>query len=284
MQRATAAVVVFFVLILPFAIIWAKEIDEGAGDSPPLGVIDPQLAVVGYSGREKLVYDVSWTGGIKIGELHLDVKKLPEIADGYEIRAFVTTQNGAVDIFYPVEDLHVTRLKGPKKLPYHYEVWQKEGYKYRAHRVTEYDQAKGYIRSMKNDKPAGEYQVDGETNNEFTAFFNSRLMVFDIGRLFMVPTFADKRRVEVVVRPVTRKILEQTIFGPVKTVEIMPVMTFKGLYDKQGDTVIWYTDDECRVPVQVNSKIILGSLTAKLTTYDNPACKRYAKTASQQTP
>jgi hypothetical protein len=284
MQRAIAAAVVFFVLISHFAVVSAGDMNGVAGDSLPLGVIDPQLAAVGYSGREKLVYDVSWTGGIKIGELHLDVKKLPEIDDGYEIRAFVTTKNGAVDIFYPVEDLHVTRLKGPKKLPYHYEVWQKEGYKYRAHRVTEYDQINGYIRSMKNDKPAVEYKVDGETNNEFTAFFNSRLMGFDIGRLFMVPTFADKRRVEVAVRPVTRKILEQTIFGPVTTVEIMPVLTFKGLYDKQGDTVIWYTDDECRVPVQVNSKIIIGSLTAKLTTYDNPACRRYATAVVQRTP
>ncbi len=137
---------------------------------------------------------------------------------------------------------------------------------------------------MKNDKLAGEYQVDGETNNEFSAFFNSRLMAFDIGRFFMVPTFADKRRVEVAVHPVTQENMEQTIFGPVTTVEIMPVMTFKGLYDKQGDTVIWYTDDECRVPVQVNSKIIIGSLTAKLTTYENPACKRYAKAVVQQTP
>ncbi len=115
MQRAIAAAVVFFVLISPFAVIWAEEIDGLATDSPPLGVIDPQLAAVGYSGREKLVYDVSWTGGIKIGELHLDVKKLPEITDAYEIRAFVTTKNGAVDIFYPVEDLHVTRVERTQK-------------------------------------------------------------------------------------------------------------------------------------------------------------------------
>lgn len=281
MQCTKAAVVVFLVLILHLGTTRAEEKEATADDLLPLGIIDPRLATVGYSGKEKLVYDVSWSGGIKIGELHLEVTKLPKIGDGYEIRAFVTTRNGAVDLFYPVEDLHVTRLKGPNKLPYHYEVWQKEGFNYRAHRITEYDQKTGSIRSWKNDKPAGEYQVDGETNNEFTAFFNSRLMVFDIGKSFIVPTFADKRRVKVAVRPVTRKILTETIFGPVKTVEIMPILNFKGLYDKQGDTVIWYTDDECRVPVQVASKIIIGSLTAKLTSYENPACGRYAKAVSQ---
>ncbi len=52
-------------------------------------------------------------------------------------------------------------------------------------------------------------------------------------------------------------------------------MKFSGLYDKRGDTVIWYSDDACRVPVRVNSKLVIGSLTAKLVSYTNPACPSY---------
>ena len=70
-------------------------------------------------------------------------------------------------------------------------------------------------------------------------------------------------------------VLKKTILGSVLTLEVMPVMTFKGLYDKKGDTVIWYTADECRVPVLINSKIVIGSLTAKLAAYENSACTRY---------
>ena len=94
-----------------------------------------------------------------------------------------------------------------------------------------------------------------------------------------MPTFADKKRVEVVVNAISTKRFDETLIGPVTTVEIMPVMTFKGLYDKKGDTVIWYTDDECRVPVMINSKILIGSLTAELTAYENPACSRYPAAA-----
>lgn len=75
--------------------------------------------------------------------------------------------------------------------------------------------------------------------------------------------------------------LEDTIFGPVETIEVMPIMTFRGLYDKQGDTVIWYSDDECRVPMLINSKIVIGSLTAELTGYENPACQRYPSISPQ---
>lgn len=266
-------------LVLAFSAGPAVAGDAAAaveGNAPPYGIIDPALLATGYSGKENLVYDVSWTGGIKIGELHLQINSLAGTADEYEIRATVTTQNAAIDHIYPIKDLHVTRVRGPKRLPYHYEIWQKEGYRYRAHRVIEYNQETGQIRYMKNDKLEGLYQVEGETNNEFTSFFNSRLMDFVVGGRFIVPTFADKKRVEVVVNAISRKHFEETLIGPVTTMEIMPVLTFKGLYDKKGDTVIWYTDDECRVPVLINSKIRIGSLTAELTAYDNPACTRYA--------
>jgi len=271
-------IILFIVLLLPLFAAQADKREEVEIDNSNhlIGVIDQRLLAVGYSGKEKFVYDVSWTGGLKIGELHLEVNGIPQMEGSYEIRAFVTTENGALNLIYPIEDLHVTKVRGPNRLPYHYEVWQKEGYNYRAHRVFEYDQQSGYIRYMKNDKFQGEYQVKGEINNEFSSFFNSRLMPFDIGGLFVVPTFADKRKVNVVVHAVAQKKFEETILGPVSTVEINPVMTFEGLYEKKGDTVIWYTDDECRVPVRINSKIVIGSLTANLTAYENSACELYS--------
>ncbi len=267
-------------LALSISLLSTPALASDAGTSihhkiPQYGIIDPALLATGYSGREKLLYDVSWTGGIKIGELHLQVNSLPDCEDEFEIRATVTTKNAAINLVYPIKDLHVTKVRGPKRLPYHYEIWQQEGYKYRAHRVIEYNQETGAIKYTKNNKLEGLFQVGGETNNEFSSFFNSRLMDFPIGSGFIVPTFADKKRVEVVVNAISIKHFDETLIGPVTAVEIMPVMTFKGLYDKKGDTVIWYTNDECRVPVMINSKILIGSLTAELKAYENPACTRY---------
>lgn len=273
---------VFVLVLLPNLVGSVdKALVANSDEVIPLGEIDPQLLPVGYSGNEKLVYDVSWSGGIKVGELHLEVNSLPGTEDEYEIRARVTTENGPINLIYPIEDLHVTRVRGSKRLPYHYEIWQKEGYNYRAHRIIEFDQDKGYIKYTKNGKLEGEYQVEGEINNEFSSFFNSRLMNFEVGKKFIVPTFADKRRVEVVVHAVAKKMFKDTLIGPVSTVEIMPLMTFEGLYEKKGDTVIWYTDDESRVPVRINSKIVIGSLTAKLVAYENPASKRYPAVRKQ---
>jgi hypothetical protein len=262
-------------LLLP-QLVLAKSLPEGA--------ILSELLSTGYSNGQKLQYDVSWTGGIKIGELHLEINRLTDEGDDvYEIRACVSTKNGPINWVYPINDLHVTKVRGPEMLPFYYEIWQQEGFHYRAHRVLQYDQEKGTINYMKNGKKEGDFTLDGVVNNEFSAFFNSRLMPLEVGRSFVVPTFADKKRVEVEVRPINRERLDETIFGPVDTIEVMPIMTFRGLYDKQGDTVIWYSDDKCRVPVLINSKIRIGSLTAELISYENPACQLYPAVSATET-
>ena len=235
------------------------------------------LLPYGYPEKEILDYDISWTGGVKIGELKLEIRKTEEKDSVFTIKANISTKGGAVHWIYPINDTHITWVRGRDRLPFRYEVWQEEGYNYRAHRITEYDQNNGTVRLWKNEKPEGEYRVDGIVNNEFSSFFNSRLMQLIVGKQIIVPTFADKKRVEVVVNTVAGKLLEKTVVGTVKTLEVMPVMTFKGLYDKEGDTVIWYSDDECRVPVLINSKIVIGSLTAELVGYENTACSRYAQ-------
>jgi Protein of unknown function (DUF3108) len=242
----------------------------------PFGKIVPEIAKIAYSGGEKMIYDISWTGGIKIGELRLEIKKVPKEKETYEILAKVTTDNGMLQYIYPVKDTHITIVKGDERLPVYYEIWQKEGRSYTAHRVTKYEQNEGKVIYKKDGDPKEEFKINGTTYNEFSSFFGSRVMPLEVNKPFKVPTFADDKRNEVVVEPMRKTHLDDTVIGPVDTVEVMPILTFKGLYDKQGDTVIWYTDDACRVPVLINSRIVIGSLTSTLVYYSNPACEKYS--------
>lgn len=275
MIEKIAVCCVLFSLLISNSAVAVEDKKEYDTSLLPLGVIDPALLQIGYSGLEKLQYDVSWTGGIKLGELFLEINVLDALKEEYEIRSRVTTKNGAIHYLYPTEDVHVTKVRGKDRLPFHAEIWQKEGYNYRAHKIVEYDQQKLEVKEIRNNKVNRAHVIKGTTNNEFSAFFNSRLMPFTVGERFIVPTFADHKRAEVVVNTVARKEINGSILGTVQTVEIMPLLTFEGLYEKKGDTVIWYTDDECRVPVKITSKIAVGSLTARLVAYENPACGRY---------
>ena len=236
------------------------------------GVVRPDLLRTIFSGDETMHFAVSWTGGIRIGDLDLELK--PDGKGGRAIHARVS-DFGAFRMFYPVDDLFVTYVGGGRMLPYRYEVLQREGWQgQETRRLTSYDQAGRKVKYRKNDEAAEVLPVAGPVYNEFSSFYITRVMELVPGRPFMVPTFADKKRNEVKVLVTGREEMD-TPYGRVRTVVVMPIMKFKGLYDKDGDTVIWLTDDECRVPVRINSKIAIGSLTATLDGYRNSACERY---------
>ena len=154
----------------------AEEQPADPREGIPFGVMDKELMKIIYSGNEKFRYDVSYTGGLKLGELHLSVDQDEDPKKGLIIHARVTTDNGMFSKIYPIEDIYATRVRGAQRLPYHYEVWQKEGYSYEAHRVFKFRQKKGVILYQHNDKPVEVFKVEMPIQNEFSSFFASRLI------------------------------------------------------------------------------------------------------------
>lgn len=260
--------------ILPVIIIMSLIVIDsrsGFGESFPLGVINPKIAATNQ-GKEQLTYKVSWSGGIKIGELQMNVNKTGENGNRFELNVSVK-DSGLFHLIYPVNDRFRTVVDGVKRLPLRYEVIQKEGKSYTARRYTDYDQQNGRIVYKKNDLEPELFKVEGEVHNEFSSFFVTRLLHLDSDHPVVVPTFADGSRHKVVVRTGKPLRFKKTILGDVNVLPVTPLMKFKGLYDKEGDTTIWLTDDECRIPVRINSKILVGSLTAELVSYSNPFCE-----------
>lgn len=261
-------------LWLPFCLLCSLSgLPVAAAESVPMTmpVADDLIRTI-YSGEEEMHYLVSWSGGIKIGDLFLSVRKAAN-NDGYAIRARVKDY-GLFRLFYPVNDTFTTYVRGALKLPYRYEVEQKEGHgSSTTHRLTLYDQKNLQVRYRKNRGPWKNFILTGPAYNEFSSFFITRALNFT-DELPVVPTFVDKKRHEVAVALLARE-QHKSMFGRINTLKVMPKMDFKGLYDKDGDTVFWLTDDKCRVPVAIHSKILIGSLVAELVEYKNPACPQW---------
>jgi hypothetical protein len=200
----------------------------------------------------------------------MTIRRQPEKADAFEIFAKITDA-GPLELLYPVDDTFSCLVAGPMKLPYLYTVHQKEGFRREIHRLTRYDQANRQVWYQKNKETEQQFDIAGSTYNEFASFIISRALMFREGESIIVPTFADKKRHDVKVMAM-RKEKRATLFGDKKTLVVQPQMQFKGLYEKSGNTTLWLTDDRCRVPVEIHSKIVIGALVAELVEYTNPAC------------
>lgn len=237
--------------------------------------IDPAVMAVIFSGTEDLHYAVSWSGGVKIGDIYLKIQKEKENGDAFTISAKVKDY-GPLELLYPVDDTFTCYVAGPMKLPYRYEVHQKEGFGRETTRLTRYDQANRQVWYQKNRNAEERFEIAGTAYNEFASFIITRALVLREGEPVVVPTFADKKRHEVKVSLIQRE-KRQTVFGETATLMVQPKMEFKGLYEKNGNTVLWITDDRCRVPVEIHSKIVIGSLVAELVEYTNSACPELVK-------
>ncbi len=207
---------------------------------------------------------------MKIGDIYMKIQREKAKDDAFNISAKVKDY-GPLELFYPVDDTFNCFVSGPMKLPYRYEVQQKEGYRKETKRLTHYDQANLLVRYQKNREPEEQFEIAGTVYNEFASFIITRALALQEGADIVVPTFADKKRQEVKVALLQRE-KRQTVFGEKETLKVLPKMYFKGLYEKSGDTILWLTDDRCRVPVEIHSKIAIGSLVAELVEYANSAC------------
>ncbi|MDO5674339.1 MAG: DUF3108 domain-containing protein [bacterium] len=233
--------------------------------------VEPASLAIIFSGQEQMHYEVSWSGGVKIGDIHLHITRDESGPDNHVISAQVKS-TGPLNVFYPVDDAFHCAVTGAMKLPLRYEVFQREGHGRKVtKRVTIYDQAGGVVKYQKNQQSPQLYPLKGKVYNEFAAFVISRALKFAADSHIIVPTFADNKRNEVAVR-LLKKEKRPSIFGERQTLKMQPIMNFKGLYEKSGNTLLWLTDDRCRVPVEIRSRIVVGSLVAKLVGYSNPAC------------
>ncbi len=250
-----------------------------AGTLPTPAILSAARDIV-FSGQEKLHFSISWSGGVKIGDLWLDLENTD---DGRQrIRAKVRDY-GLFRLFYPVDDRFVTLIDKASLLPLRYEVDQVEGHGYHhTRRTTRYDQKRFVATYRKNDGPPEIIDMRGPAHNEFSSFYFTRILALNRIRKPIVPTFADRKRHLVRVVGAGHKTMNNTIFGQVEVYGVRPRMEFKGLYDKDGDTTIWLTDDTCRVPMRIRSKILIGSLVAELIDYNNPACARWHNWREQQ--
>ena len=112
-----------------------------------------------------------------------------------------------------------------------------------------------------------------EVHDIFSAFFFARTVDYETmgaGDSILLFNYYRDKYYELMIRVLGRQELEVEA-GTFRTIVVEPIVKEGGLFKSEGRIVIWLTDDEVKIPVRVNTKVVIGSIDSELREYSGLA-------------
>ncbi|GAB4297322.1 MAG: DUF3108 domain-containing protein [Desulfuromonadia bacterium] len=216
----------------------------------------------GVTVPERFTFDLHW-GIVRAGGAIQEIRE-----ENGEIvvssRAFSADWLSGI---YPVDDRVESRLrKGERSIlgeVREFRLRTREGKRVKDRQVI-FDHGKGvaHYRDLLK-KESLEIPIVPTARDVYSSFQYLRTMPLEVGKTVYLDVVDSKRlwRVEV---KVLRKERLKTVLGVVETIVVNPMVKSEGIFEKTGAIHIWLTDDQRRIPVKMQTKVMIGSITATL--------------------
>lgn len=213
---------------------------------------------------EQLVFSVRY-GKIPAGEATLSIVD-QNFVDGHPCYHIVSTakSSSVFDKVYTVRDRYESYMDVDSLFSRHFEKHLREG-RYKADQVVRMDQELGRARyhdGKEFDIPHGTYDV-------LSAFYRVRTMDLTEGAEFYLDSHADRKNYAIKVNVIGKERVETPV-GTFDCLVVEPRLRSGAFFKSEGKLTIWLTDDERRIPVQMKSKIPIGSISVVLTSMTRP--------------
>ncbi len=224
------------------------------------GEFDPFVENVSFGLNEKLSFDINY-GFVNAGTAVMEVARMIEYKNRpcYQI---VTTakSNSFFSTFYKVEDRVESIVDALGIFSWRFEKNLREG-SYRADRIYEFDQPKNIV-FYKEDTIA----VPPLVQDAISVLYFIRTQKLEVGKSIFVDNFTDGKLYPLEVKIIKKERITVTA-GTFDCIVVEPLMQSVGVFKHQGKLKVWLTDDRIKMPVQMKSKVLVGSITAELTDY-----------------
>src|SRR5690554_52477 len=221
---------------------------------------------------EKLTFDIKY-GFIGAGQatLHVEDISYRDNTPAYKITSTART-NRFFDRIFKVRDEIESIMDKEKLVSYQYTKRLEEG-RYRQYRIHYYYPEHGYTHYMRysfSDQTFTEERIEipAETQDILSAFYWFRMQDAAPGDTLTVNVTTDGENYDAAV-VIDRKETIKTIFGQKECLVIEPILEGEALFQQTGIIYIWVTNDQYKIPVRLESKIIFGSFTATLSSAKN---------------
>ncbi len=213
---------------------------------------------------EQLVFSVRY-GKIPAGEATLSIVD-QNFVDGHPCLHVVSTarSSSVFDKVYPVRDRYESYMDVDSLYSRHFEKHLREG-RYKADQVVRMDQEAG--RARYHD--GREFEIPHGTFDVLSAFYRVRTMELKEGSEFFLDSHADRKNYPMKVSVIGKERVETPV-GTFDCFVLEPRLRSGAFFKGEGKLTIWLTDDERRIPVQMKSKIPIGSISVVLTSMTRP--------------
>jgi hypothetical protein len=164
------------------------------------------------------------------------------------------------ETFFKVRDKIETYIDADSLVSLRYEKHIHEG-GYSADASYVFDQ-----RAHKMIEPAKgkDVTISAETQDVLSCFYWFRSIDLTPGKDTVIRVAADNMLSYDLVCNVLRKERVSTLAGDFDCILVQPHLKFEGIFQQKGEVFIWITDDERRLPVKIQSKIVIGSINITL--------------------
>jgi hypothetical protein len=225
---------------------------DGGTVAPPFGV------------GEKLTFEIKY-GFVSAGTAVLGIPRLID-ERGYECYHIVSLaeSNQFFSVFFTVRDVAESYLDVRELVPRRFEKRLHEG-EFRAHDLVIYDHERGLARYPRQEGRI--VPVSAGAQDILSSLYYVRLMPLEVGHSVFIENHADKKNYPLEIKVLKRERVSVPA-GEFNCIVVEPVVVGPGLFSHKGRLTVWLTDDEARIPVQMKSKVVIGSVAAVLTDLD----------------
>jgi hypothetical protein len=213
---------------------------------------------------EKLTYQIRW-GVIPIGTGVLWVRSETELngrpayhlsAEGYS--------NSFLSVFYPVHDLVQSFWDAEKFQTLAFQKIQNEG-KYHINEIYLFNPQAQKVKWFNSKRRVREFEIPKGVQDAISCLYDVRRLGMEKQKEFVMDLHQDEKNYKLSVGSIEEERVHVEALGKVKTWKVVPQATHQGVFLREGTMWVWFTQDEKRIPVQVQVKApLFGRLTAEL--------------------
>jgi len=249
-------------LILCALLFFAQQAsaDPAEGQKPIHNVVTVNHA---FSAGERLTYLISWSDIIDAGTAVMEVKE-EKLTDGKKVYRLISTarSSGLVSKFYKVNDI-IKSIFDPERLySLSYRLDQSHGKRKKKREMT-FNPEEGTV-VIDEEGRKNTYSTPPGILDPLSSLYYARTREdFIVGKPILIDVHDDGKNWAVEVQTIGREKLK-TSFGKFNTIKVKTYPRYEGVFQHKGEIYIWFTDDERKIPVLMQSEITIGSIMATL--------------------